>query len=83
MGDKLVGTFTILWPNMGAQIGQSSGSTYVVNLQPNFLPKIKIFSGKPEEGWNFTESFKLKSSKIYKKSAIADFVVSVSNMAVC
>ena len=55
--DKLVGTFTILEPNMGAQIGQSGGSTNVVNLYPNFLPKIKSFSGKPEEGWNFLESF--------------------------
>ena len=51
--DKLLGTLIILEPYMGAQNGQSGGSTNVVNLHPNFMPKIKIFFGKPEKGWKY------------------------------
>ena len=46
-----------------------------------FLPIIKIFSGKPEEGWKLNKSFKLHSRNIDKQLAIAAFGVAVGNMA--
>ena len=42
--DKLLGVFIVLEPIKGPQIGQSGGSTNVVNLLSNFLPKIISFS---------------------------------------
>ena len=62
--DRLLGAFTILEPNMGHHVGQTGGTANVVNHHPNFLPKIQIFSRKPEDKWNFIESFKLQSNNL-------------------
>ena len=60
--DRPQGAFTILEPNMGHNVGQTSGSANVVNHHPNFISKIQSFFENPEDRWNFIDSFKLQST---------------------
>ena len=81
--DRLLGAFTILEPNMGHHVGQTGRTANIVNHHLNFLPKIQSFSGKPEDGWNYIESFKLQSNNLDKQSIIAAFGVAIGNVALC
>lgn len=78
--DKLMGTFSILEPNMGHLTNMTSGSVSSGN-QASFLPKIQSFSGEPEDGWNFIETFKLQSSNLEPAAKIAAFGIAIGSKA--